>query len=163
VIQKKICLLGAFAVGKTSLMRRYVTSLFSEQYLSTVGVKVDKKMVTMTNGDLVKLMLWDLAGEDVFNRINLAYLQGMAGYLLVMDGTRLHTFETGLEILQRCQQQFPQAQRQIAINKVDLQAQWEITTDHIALLEEQGLTVHLTSAKTNEAVETAFLNLAMTP
>ena len=62
MIQKKICMLGAFAVGKTSLVKRYVHSMFSDKYLSTVGVKIDKKV--LHNGDSeVMLMLWDLYGD----------------------------------------------------------------------------------------------------
>ena len=63
VLQKKICMLGGFSVGKTSLVKRYVQSVFSETYLTTVGVKIDKKTVDLSDR-IVHLILWDLAGED---------------------------------------------------------------------------------------------------
>lgn len=63
MIQKKICLLGSFSVGKTSLISRYVNSLFSDRYLTTVGVKIDKKQLTL-NGKELSLVIWDIAGED---------------------------------------------------------------------------------------------------
>jgi GTPase SAR1 family protein len=63
VLQKKICMLGGFSVGKTSLVKRFVASVFSEAYLTTVGVKIDKKTVHLGER-AVNLILWDLAGED---------------------------------------------------------------------------------------------------
>ena len=86
-IQKKICMLGAFSVGKTSLVKRYVASVFSETYLTTVGVKIDKKTVDLA-GRVVNLILWDLAGEDDIASLRMSYLRGSAGYVLVADGTR---------------------------------------------------------------------------
>jgi len=86
-LQKKICMLGAFSVGKTSLVKRYVDSVFSETYLTTVGVKIDKKVIDLS-GRTVNLILWDLAGEDDINAFRMAYLRGAAGYVLVADGTR---------------------------------------------------------------------------
>jgi small GTP-binding protein len=159
MIQKKICMLGSFAVGKTSLVQRYVTSQFSEKYLTTLGVKVDKKLVSVDDRE-VKLMLWDLAGNDVFSRLNMSYLRGMAGYILVIDGTRIKTFNAALEIYHTCQQEHRHAVAQVAINKVDLRDQWQIQDDHLARLRDLDLDVHLTSAKTAQAVEEIFLKLA---
>jgi len=97
MIQKKICMLGSFAVGKTSLVSRYVTSIFSDKYLSTVGVKVDKKVITVAEEE-VTLVLWDLYGEDGFQTVQKSYLRGAAGYLLVVDGTRFETFAAAREL-----------------------------------------------------------------
>jgi GTPase SAR1 family protein len=69
-LQKKICMLGGFSVGKTSLVKRYVQSVFSETYLTTVGVKIDKKTVDLS-GRSVSLILWDLAGEDDISAISM--------------------------------------------------------------------------------------------
>src|SRR5207302_7436931 len=85
-LQKKICVLGGFGVGKTSLVKRYIESIFSESYLTTVGVKIDKKTVDLTDR-IVNLILWDIAGEDDLSSLRVAYLRGSAGYLLVADGT----------------------------------------------------------------------------
>ena len=63
MIKKKICMLGAFAVGKTSLVQRFVNSIFSEKYQTTIGVKIDQKLV-QTGDTEVNLMLWDIHGED---------------------------------------------------------------------------------------------------
>jgi len=75
MIKKKICMLGVFAVGKTSLVQRFVKSMFSEKYLTTVGVKIDKKTIEV-KGKIVELMLWDLQGEDEFQKLNATYLRG---------------------------------------------------------------------------------------
>ena len=92
MLQKKICLLGAFGVGKTSLTRRYVSSIFSDQYLTTVGVKIDKKALSVGANE-VNLLIWDIAGEDDINAVRTSYLRGAAGYLLVVDVTRAQTLE----------------------------------------------------------------------
>ena len=84
--QKKVCMLGAFSVGKTSLVKRFVQSIFSETYLTTVGVKIDKKNVELSDR-IVTLILWDLAGEDDIASLRMSYLRGSAGYVLVADGT----------------------------------------------------------------------------
>ena len=68
MLQKKICMLGSFAVGKTSLVRRFVESMYSEAYHTTVGVKVDKKNVQV-NGAEVTLVLWDIYGEDDYQKM----------------------------------------------------------------------------------------------
>src|SRR6187200_563405 len=90
MIHKKVCMLGGFAVGKTSLVSRYVSSIFSDTYLSTVGVKIDKKQLAVDGRD-VTLMLWDLYGQDDFQTVQASQLRGMSGFLLVVDGTRYGT------------------------------------------------------------------------
>ena len=85
MIQKKVCLLGTSGVGKTSLVAQFVHSMFSEKYLTTVGVKIDKKTVPL-NGTEVTLVLWDLAGDAYFQRLLSSSLRGTSGYLLVADG-----------------------------------------------------------------------------
>ncbi len=78
-------MLGALAVGKTALIQRYVHSIFSDEYLSTVGVKVSKKTLEEPP---VNLLLWDLEGQDDYNALNISYIKGAAGLLFVIDGSR---------------------------------------------------------------------------
>lgn len=159
MIQKKICLLGAFAVGKTSLVSRFVKSLYSDQYLTTVGVKVDKKAVSLGDKE-VNLIVWDLAGEDEFQKVSMDYLRGAAGYLLVADGTRLGTLETARMLRQRVADNVGEIPFVFIVNKNDLSAEWEIDDQAIADCQAAGWTVIRSSAKTGEGVEEAFKLLA---
>lgn len=93
-LSAKVCLLGDYAVGKTSLVRRFVYNLFEDKYLSTIGVKVSRKMVAVPRGDEVVelvLMLWDLAGSEEFDSVRASYLRGAAGALVVCDVTQRST------------------------------------------------------------------------
>ena len=84
-LSKKVCLLGDFAVGKTSLVRRFVYDLFDDKYVSTIGVKVSRKTVILTRDDDIvdlTMMLWDLAGGEEFAR----ELQVSSALRLVVDG-----------------------------------------------------------------------------
>lgn len=155
MIQKKICMLGAFAVGKTSLVSRYVSSLFSEKYLSTVGVKIDKKQVTVDGRD-VTLMLWDIYGQDDFQNVQASQLRGMSGYLLVVDGTRCATLEIARQLQQKATSAVGAVPFVLLLNKADLASQWEIDEPAFFKLVEQGWHVVRTSAKTGEGVDEAF-------
>jgi len=159
MIQKKICLLGAFAVGKTSLVSRFVKSIYSDEYLTTVGVKVDKKPVTLGDKE-VNLIVWDLAGEDEFQKVSMDYLRGAAGYLLVADGTRLSTLETARMLRQRVADNVGEIPFAFIVNKNDLSAEWEIDDQAIADCQAAGWAVIRSSAKTGEGVEEAFKLLA---
>jgi len=97
MIQKKICMLGSFSVGKTSLVRRFVTSEFNEKYHTSIGVKVDKKIFRVQDQD-VTLVLWDIYGEDAFQKLQMSYLRGMSGYFMVADGTRRQTVDVALAL-----------------------------------------------------------------
>jgi len=160
MLQKKICMLGSFSVGKTSLVKRFVASIFSERYLTTVGVKIDKKVVTAGGGELT-LMLWDLYGEDEYQKIRMSYLRGASGYLLVADGTRLATLDKALAIQEEAEKNFGPTPYVVALNKCDLKAEWEIPTEREAEIggRTRGALVR-TSARTGEGVELAFDLLA---
>ena len=78
MIQKKVCMIGVFGTGKTSLVQQYVHSKFSEKYHSTVGVKIDRKTVDV-NGETVSLVLWDIAGKDAEEDVPASYVRGQIG------------------------------------------------------------------------------------
>jgi small GTP-binding protein len=158
VIQKKICLLGSFSVGKTSLIRRYVDSLFSDKYLTTVGVKIDKKHLHIDGKD-VSLMIWDIAGEDDFTQIRTAYLRGMAGYIIVIDATRPHSYDTALSIHNMVKTNAGVLPAIFALNKADLKHEWQLDAHQLRHLQQLGHPVLETSAKQGLGVETMFLQL----
>jgi small GTP-binding protein len=159
MIQKKICMLGSFSVGKTSLVARFVSSVFSEKYLTTVGVKIDKKALAVDGTD-VTLMLWDIYGEDDFQKLRMSYLRGAAGYLLVVDGTRRATLDVGLALHRKVTEEVGPLPFVLCLNKADLRGQWEIDLD---LVTERARTedwiVMDTSAKLGTGVEEAFTAL----
>ncbi len=159
MIQKKICMLGGFAVGKTSLVARYVSSIFSDKYLSTVGVKIDKKQLNVDGKD-VTMMLWDIYGQDDFQTVQPSQLRGMSGYLLVVDGTRRATLETARQLQEKATEAVGPVPFILLLNKLDLAAQWEIDEPAFFKLVEDGWRVVRTSAKTGEGVEQAFELLA---
>lgn len=159
MIQKKICLLGKSGVGKTSLVARFVHSIYSDKYLTTVGVKVDKKTVTI-DGTEVVLVIWDLAGDDDFQRLQTSYLRGTSAYLLVADGTRRITLEEALELQKRVAESLSEAPFVLALNKADLAPQWEVDETRIAALAAENFIVMKTSAKEGTGVEEAFVDLA---
>lgn len=159
MLQRKICMLGAFSVGKTSLVRRFVESAFSDTYLTTVGVKIDKKSVAIGEGTL-DLILWDIAGEDEVSTIRTSYLRGTAGYLLVADGTRELTLDVACSLHERVTGLLGDLPFVLLLNKCDLIDDWRVSDDHVAALRQAGWPVRQSSAKTGEGVEEAFRELA---
>ena len=159
MIQKKICMVGTYGVGKTSLVERYVHSKFEDKYLTTMGVKITKKPLEVA-GQEVNLMLWDLAGEDKLTTVKPMNLRGASGYLLVADGTRANTLEAIFELQTRVKAEVGDVPFTCVINKLDLREQWEVNDASLARLDELGWKHLLTSAKSGEAVEELFLGLA---
>ncbi len=155
MIKKKICMLGAFAVGKTSLVQQYVHSIFSEKYQTTVGVKIDKKTLTMESG-AIDLILWDIHGEDAFQSVRASYLRGAAGLLIVVDGTRRATLNTAFDLKARATETVGAVPTILVFNKSDLAADWEITPAELAQVRQKGAVTVETSAKTGSGVEETF-------
>ncbi len=159
-VQRKICMIGGFSVGKTSLVKRYVQSVFSEAYLTTVGVKIDKKIIELPD-KTINLILWDLAGEDDIASLRMSYLRGAAGYVLVVDGTRPATLAVALALRTRVQADYGDMPFVLLLNKSDLADTWALGDAEIEALRQNGWWVRLTSAKSGDGVEEAFHELAV--
>jgi small GTP-binding protein len=155
VIQKKVCMLGATAVGKTSLVRRYVESLFSEKYQATIGVKIDRKLVEVPAGQ-VSLLLWDLQGEDDLTRVRMSYLRGASGLIFVADGTRQETVGTVRGIQQSAQETLGEVPSILLLNKADLQDSWQVDDAYTTQHGPTNVPALRTSARSGENVEAAF-------
>ncbi len=156
---RKICLLGASDVGKTSLVRRFVEGIFEDGYLKTIGVKIDHKMVTVGD-DRLNLVVWDIEGETEHQSLRLRYLRGAAGYLFVADGTAAGTLQVVKQMLAKVSDLTPGVPSMLLLNKADLRANWVLDPSEIAALEGAGWAICRTSALTGEGVEDAFLQLA---
>jgi small GTP-binding protein len=153
-------MLGSFSVGKTALVRQYVNSIFSDTYLSTVGVKISKKTITARDQDL-NLLLWDMEGQDNYSLVNMSYLRGAHGLLFVVDGTRGETLTVALKLRVESMKILGSGIPSIfIINKTDLEPEWEITEKVLSSLEQKGVTIFKTSAKTGLNVEKIFTTLA---
>jgi small GTP-binding protein len=158
VIQKKICLLGASSVGKTSLVKKFVKGIFDEKYLTSIGVKVDKKIVSVEKQE-VQLMLWDIEGYDRYNVFQDKYLRGASGYIIVVDQSRKSSLLEGIDIhtLVRKVSNLPPIS---AINNIDQQANCLFEDvrikQYFSLIDLQ----FNTSAKSGDNVEDMFEAIA---
>lgn len=158
MLQKKVCMLGSYGVGKTSLVRQYVDSIFSDVYTTTIGVKIDKKIVHI--GDQkVSLVLWDVYGEDNYQSVVPAYLRGMSGYLLVLDPTRPNTFKGALSLHALVTDTLGPKPYVLVLNKSDLKDQWETDCSSIDELKGDAVSVVETSAKNDSGVNEVFNEL----
>jgi small GTP-binding protein len=154
MIQKKVCMVGLFGTGKTSLVQRFVHSMFSERYLSTVGVKIDRKPLEI-DGTSLTLVLWDLAGRDGHEDITTSYLRGAHAILYVADGTRRESCEQLQELRGLAREAAGDVPSVLALNKADLKDRWAIGgRDEDALAREWDMV--RTSAKTGDGVEELF-------
>ncbi|WP_026097851.1 Rab family GTPase [Baaleninema simplex] len=168
VISRKICMVGDFSVGKTSLIRRFVEEKFSDRYLSTVGVKISRKAVEVVPEDAtepkkIQLLIWDLEGHTKFKSIAPSYLQGAKGALIVADVTRGETIERIRDHIDLFLSVNPQGWTIVALNKSDL-----ANADKLAHLRqtveakqyERVVSIYLTSAKTGDNVDIIFQEIA---
>ena len=162
-LSKKVCLLGDFAVGKTSLTRRFVYDRFDDKYISTIGVKVSRKTVAISSDHGVvelTMMLWDLAGSEEFNQVRASYMRGAAGAVLVCDITRPKTLAHLKSYAQDVLSSSPNTQLILAVNKFDLAEQQTLTPDQIeTTATDLGVPYYLTSAKVGDEVEALFRHL----
>ena len=161
MLTSKVCIVGDFAVGKTSLTERFVNQHFSEDYLTTVGVRIDTKMIESPVVSVPqKLVIWDVAGTDRFGATEFAYLRGAAGYLFVADGTRPDTLDAAANLGNQVKTAYGTRPTILLLNKNDLEDQWALSDDRVSPLSEQFDAVFVTSAKTGNQVDAAFHALA---
>jgi len=166
-LKKKICMLGQFGVGKTSLSERFVYNRFDEKYLTTIGVKVSQKILppfTLADGRKkiqYDFLIWDIAGMDKFDSMIKNYYAGSAGVLAIGDLTRMETVESLIEIVQKFLSVSPLAKLLFIGNKVDIVQDVKIERKKVQKVADHFQSEFLfTSAKTGELVEEAFLKLA---
>jgi small GTP-binding protein len=161
-IKKKLCLLGDGAVGKTSLIRRYVFDRFDDKYITTIGTKVTKKNIDGKYLDTGKkivltLMIWDILGQRGIQQLHNMYYQNAKAALMVCDFTRKSTLENlnlWKDELLKITGKIPII---VMVNKIDLESQAELKVSEVeALSKDWNANFFLTSAKTGQNVENAF-------
>jgi small GTP-binding protein len=166
-IKMKVCLIGEFAVGKTSLIQRYVYDTFNDRYIQTIGAKITKKALLLRYPELstsldVDLTIWDIMGEKGFRELlKEAYFYGAQGLLAVCDMTRQDTYyelPTWISAVEKVAGTVPIV---FLGNKTDLVDDRTVEDADMVMMGESYDTCYLlTSAKTGENVETAFLKIA---
>lgn len=160
-VTSKVCVVGDFAVGKTSTVERFVNNHFSEKYLTTVGVKIDTKEVALPeHGVTQKMVLWDVAGKEIFGDIEMAYLRGASGYIFVADGTRSATIYVAKNLRKEIEARYGPRPFVLLLNKSDLKSAWEVSDALLEELRSENDHVFVTSAKTGDDVEEALTTLA---
>ncbi|HEY6943167.1 Rab family GTPase [Dokdonella sp.] len=155
----KVCMLGDFGVGKSSLVARYVRGTFSDRYLTTVGVTVDSKEIALPGRDTLTLVLWDIAGGSMLDAPSTSYLRGASALVLVADGTRETSLSSALTLLMQSRDTLPDAIAVLAVNKLDLGERWEVAATTLAELR-RSLPVFETSALSGGGVDDAFAEVA---
>ena len=155
MISKKVILTGSFGVGKTSLFNRFIYSIFSEKYLTTIGVKVNKKTVQIDDHDLT-MLIWDIAGEVTQDKVPVSYFLGTSGIVYVFDLTRPTTTKNLTADLEYLRKMVPNVTIKVVGNKKDLVTPEQITE---FLKENNVYDDALTSAKSGEGVEEMFMEL----
>ena len=163
-VSKKVCLIGDFSVGKTSLIRRFVEGVFSEQYLTTIGIKIARKVVNLeTSSQQIDLIIWDIEGGTKFKPIVPNYLKGATGAIIVGDLSRQETLDHLPAHIDLFFQTNPKAVAIVALNKSDIIEEHKLTK----LRELNNFTANsqiirtiITSAKNNTNVDQAFTELA---
>jgi len=155
MISKKVILTGSFGVGKTSLFNQFIYNKFSDKYLTTIGVKVNKKTIEI-NGRELSLLLWDIAGEVSQDKVPVSYFLGASGIIYVFDLTRPSTYKNIEEDLAYLQKIIKGGIIKVVGNKKDL-----VNAEQLAEVKEE-ISVPwdiITSAKTGENVEDLFSTL----
>ena len=179
MLQKKVCMLGAYDVGKRSLTAG-CESPYAGEYASSVSVRICQRTLEI-DGRSVTLLIWDITDGNRWDAVS-TMLRGMQGYLLVADGTRPETVERARDIFEQIwsyevpqppaeksagddggdlPQRFPYREIPflLLLNKCDLAEEWKIEKSFLQIFANKGWPVAVVSAKENKGVEEAFFNL----
>jgi len=155
MLSRKVILTGSFGVGKTSLFSRFIHNAFSEKYITTIGVKVDKKFMDI-DGQEVSILLWDIAGEVTQDKVPNSYFLGASGIIYVFDLTRPSTYKNLQSDIDYLKKILPSALIKVVGNKKDLVEESTIEQIQSELAYPVDI---ITSAKTGENVESLFIDI----
>ncbi|MFX1274324.1 MAG: Rab family GTPase [Promethearchaeota archaeon] len=156
----KVCLLGEANVGKTSLLYRYIENKFRDNYKATLGVNLLKKDLDIEGYGYTTVQIWDLGGQESFKSLRQLYLEGANGALVIFDMTQRNSFEKLDEWVKSFSEARGQQQLLLVGNKTDLSSNIKIKNSEVKdFANKNKMQYILTSAKTGENVENAFLEL----
>lgn len=154
----KFILVGDTAVGKTSILSRFLNGTFNRQNDITIGVEFGERTTTV-NGQAIKLQVWDTAGQEDFRSMTRQYYRSAAAALLVYDCTRPETFKN---ISRWADDVRTNGNRSVILvlicNKIDMVERRVVSrNDGLKLAKEHDMLYVETSAKSNQNIEEAFL------
>ena len=154
----KILLLGDSEVGKSCFLMRYSDNVFVENYITTIGLDYKLKTIKLDSGKVIKVQLWDTAGQDKYRTIAKNYYKGSHGILLLYDITKISSFENIREWIQDIRQEVsPKSIIFLIGNKIDLTDQRKISKEQgEELAEEFKIPFFEASAKSGENVDEVF-------
>jgi small GTP-binding protein len=161
-LKSKVCLVGESAVGKTSLIRKFVLNAFDDQYISTIGTKVCKKPMAFEHGGVnvsIDMMIWDIMGQSSFRSLlQDAYFHGASGIIAVCDATRRETLTALDGWVDSVKQVAGDVPMVVLANKSDLSAKLQVSENDLELKSKKhkAASWHHTSAKTGANVAEAF-------
>lgn len=164
-VMKKICMLGDPAVGKTSLVGRFVFSMFDDKYIETIGAKVTKRTMAVENVTTkqrfrLKLMIWDIAGQKTLDFIKPTYYRDAEGALIVADCTRKETLANVTRWSESIREVCGRIPVVVLVNKSDLIEHAQFSSGEAQdVASAIGAPHYMTSAKSGENVENAFSTL----
>lgn len=152
---KKIVLIGHFGVGKSSLIRRFVENIFSDDYKVTIGVHIFKKVIKINDDEDLTFVIWDIEGKEDITEVRKSYLLGTSGFIYVFDPTRKTTFVNIESDVLYCKENYPSAKLITVGNKVDLISKEEFVKENSFKVD------FFTSAKDNVNVDLIFKELGL--
>ena len=154
----KILMLGDSEVGKSCFLMRYSDNVFVENYITTIGLDYKLKTIKLDSGKIIKVQLWDTAGQDKYRTIAKNYYKGSHGILLLYDTTKMSSFENIREWIQDIRQEVcPKSIIFLIGNKIDLTEQRKIAKEQgEELAEEFKIPFFEASAKSGENVDEVF-------
>ncbi|XP_029189134.2 uncharacterized protein [Acropora muricata] len=157
----KILILGDSGVGKTCLIFRFIEDIFSDSYISTIGIDCRSRTVDL-DGKRVRLQIWDTAGQERFRTLTSAYFRGAMGIVLVYDITTEDSFKNITQWLQNIDENASRNVCKILVgNKLDCEDEREIAKFRgLSMSENAELEFFETSARTGEGVSEAFMAVA---
>lgn len=160
-IKKKICLLGSYGVGKTSLVRRIVHNKFEAKYLSTIGVQISRKTLNNHSGK-VNFYIWDIANIEKFDSVVKNYIFGAHGAIIVADLTRPSSLSNSSDFAENFKNINPDGELLFVGNKTDLKNDIKISEDEFRdNFTSTSNNIFFTSAKSGENVDEMFRSLGL--